>query len=64
MPSCPQRIEVTDFQSPDLARIAPALTAPVWKAWQNLNVDCAKRDSPSIYDRCSLCAPQLSGLFG
>ena len=26
MPSCPQRIEVTDFQPPDLARIAPALT--------------------------------------
>src|SRR3954463_15355392 len=26
IPSSPQRIEVTDFQSPDLARIAPALT--------------------------------------
>jgi len=33
MPSCPQRIEVTDFQPPDLARIHLAMTASITVAF-------------------------------
>ncbi len=32
---------------------------PIYKAWEDLNHDCPKRCSHSIYERCQLGAPQL-----
>ena len=37
--------------------------APIYRAWQDLNADCARRNSASPYERCSLHAPALSGLL-
>ena len=37
--------------------------APIWKAWDQLNADCPKREAHGAGEACSLYGPQLPKLF-